>query len=221
MMAARSQNTRGRGRGGRGGRGFNRRANGNDADKKVSEKKLKKFSPMVKGKAPEFSFDEVKKELVKALELTSMEKADDVINSVRNMQLVDLDGERPKLKVSTLEGDAAEVEKEQFKEDYKYDMKKWDRRVDALDDNKRKLHAKILKFCSESMEEKLNRESDIDTVLHDDPIALLKRIQKFMTTSEDTDWEYFQLWEALKRLVNCHQGGNEAPNAFRRRICSS
>ena len=39
-----------------------------------------------------------------------------------------------------------------------------------------------------------------------------------MTTSEDTDWEMFELWETLKRLMNCHQGGQESPNAFRKRL---
>ena len=68
------------------------------------------------------------------------------------------------------------------------------------------------------MEEKLERESNFDTLLYNDPLELLKRIRKFMTTSEETDWEFFEVWESLKRLVNCHQGGSKTPNAYRKRF---
>jgi len=237
LAAGRSQNTRGRGRGGRGGRGFPR-SNNNNASKKKDEKKLKRFHPQVKGKTPEFSFEEVKKELVKALELASLEKANDIIESVREMELLDLEAVKPVLQVeteapqttstsgtrgvttaaATAEKERVTIANERHKENYQYELKKWDYRVDAMANNKRKLHAKILKFCSEAMEEKLERDSEFDTVLYKDPIALLKRIQKYMTTSEETDWEYFELWEALNRLVSCHQGGNETPNAFRKRL---
>ena len=167
---------------------------------------MKKFHPMIKGKSPENSFEEVKKELVKALELASLEKADDIIDSVRDMKKVDLDAIKPTLKVSSKKDDEKkEVENAIYKEEYRYEMKKWDSRVDALANNQRKLHAKILKFCSEPMEEKLEGESNIETTLYKDPIVLLKRIRKFMTTSKDTNWEYFKLWESMKRLMNCHQ----------------
>lgn len=220
-------NRRSRVNGGRGGRGPVRQSQrqGSTAvttNKKKDDKKLKKFHPLSRGKTPEFSFEEVKKELIKALELSTLEKADDIIGSVRNMKMIDLDSIKPVQAVSQLTGDAnkaaMDAENDRFRETFRYDIKKWDARVEALANNKRKLHAKILKFCSESMEEKLERESDFEADLYDDPIALLTRIQKFMTTSEDTDWEYFELWEALKRLVGCHQGGNETPNAFRKKM---
>ena len=180
---------------------------------------MKKFHPQVKGKHPEYSFDEVKKELVKSLELTDLEKADDIIDSIRNMTMLNLDAVRPQIQVSQAATRAQQdIENEQFKEDYKYDMKKWDQRVDALANNKRKAHAKILKFCTATMEQKLEREPDFEDDLYRDPIELLKRIKKFMTTSEETDWEFFVLLEALTKLVNCCQGGNETPNEFRKRL---
>ena len=111
-----------------------------------------------------------------------------------------------------------ETENERNKEAYKYDMKKWDQRVDALANNKRKLHAKTLKFCSDAMEEKLERDPDFEGILYRNPIELLKRIKKYMTTSEETDWEFFGLLDALTKLVTCRQGGSESPNEFRKRM---
>ena len=216
MLAATSRRIaggRGRGNSGRSGqRNQNRNNSSNNSSKKKDDKKIKKFSPQARGRTPKYSFEEVKKELVKALEATTLDKADDIIDSVRDMSLIDLQAIRPVLSLSTNPDDLTrENENESIKDTHKYDMRKWEARVDALANNKRKLHAKILKFCNEAMEEKLERESDFDTDLYDDPIALLSRICKFMTTSEDTDWEYFELWESLKRLVTCHQGGNETP----------
>ena len=222
LSTARNNNARGRrGRGGgRNGRaGSQRSSNDNQSSKKKDEKKIKKFHPQVKGKHPEYSFDEVKKELVKSLELTDLDKADDIINLIRGMTMLDLEAVRPQLQVSAAATRAQQdVENEQFKENWKYDMKKWDQRVDALANNKRKAHAKILKFCSDVMEQKLEREVDYETTLYRDPIELLKRIKKFMTTSEDTDWEFFVLLEALTKFVNCRQGGNETPNEFRKKL---
>ena len=222
LSAARSNNTRGRG--GRGG-GRNGRTRGqhsshdNQSSKKRDEKKFKKFHPQVKGKHPEYSFDEVKKELVKSLELTDLEKADDIIDTIRDMTMLDLDAVRPQLQVSQAGTRAQQdIENLQYKEDWKYDMKKWDQRVDALANNKRKAHAKILKFCTTTMEQKLEREPDFEDALYQDPIELLKRIKKFMTTSEETDWEFFVLLEALTKFVNCRQGGNETPNEFRKKL---
>ena len=216
---------------GRGGRGFGRngRTNGhrngsnnaaNSSKKKDdNNKKYKKFHPLTKGKSPEHSFDDVKKELVKTLELSDMDKADDIIDSVRNMTLLDLDALRPNL-VPSVAATRAEREREDviLTEAHRYDMKKWDSRVDHFANNKRKVHAKVLKFCTETMEEKLEREPDFDTTLYRDPIALLEQIKRFMTTSEDTDWEFFGLWEALKKMVNCNMNATDSPSAFRKQF---
>ena len=93
-----------------------------------------KFHPLVKGKHPENSFDEVKKELVLSLEASDLEKADDIIDCVHNkMVLLDLDQLRPVLQFSQATTRAQEErENEAFKETFRYDMKKWDARVDAL-----------------------------------------------------------------------------------------
>ena len=115
-MAGRSQSTLGNGRGGRGGQGNSGRGTGaNGGFKKKDEKKLKQFHPQTRGKAPDYSFEEVKKELVKALEASSLEKADNIINSVRRMELLDLNTQMPTMQVSQLQDEQARaMEQEQF-----------------------------------------------------------------------------------------------------------
>ena len=161
MLSAARNNNRGRGRGGGNGRAGQRFTGhgSNGSSKKKDEKKLKKFHPQVRGKYPEFSFDEVKKELVKAMESIDMDKADDIIDSIRNMQLLDLESIEPVLELRT-DGMrvAVDAENEKKKEEHRIKVKRWETRVDALANNKRKLHAKTLKFCTKEMEDKLEQE---------------------------------------------------------------
>ena len=81
LSSARSHNNRGRGgRGGRNGRAGGRfGGNLTTTPKKKDEKKLLKFHPLLKGKHPENSFDDVKKQLVLSMEMSDLEKADDII----------------------------------------------------------------------------------------------------------------------------------------------
>ena len=221
-MLTAARNNRGRGRGSSNGRASQRSFGhgSNTSSKKLDDKsKLKKFHPQIRGRYPEFSFDEVKKELIKSMEAIDLEKADDILDSIRDMQLMDLAVLEPTLTMSTATTRAErEEENERIREEHRIQTKRWESRVDAMANNKRKLHAKIFKFCTKEMVDKLDREPDIETTLYRNPIDLLKRIRKFMETSEETDWEYFGLWEALTKLVNCRQAGNETPNDFRRKF---
>ena len=38
------------------------------------------------------------------------------------------------------------------------------------------------------------------------------------TTSDETDWEQFSLWEAIRKFVNCKQKENEDVGSYRRRF---
>ncbi|CAJ1940743.1 unnamed protein product, partial [Cylindrotheca closterium] len=68
------------------------------------------------------------------------------------------------------------------------------------------------------MKDKILQEVDYNEKIEGDPIELLRRINKFMTTSDVTDWEPITLWEALQKWVNCRQKGNETVIEYRRRF---
>ena len=66
------------------------------------------------------------------------------------------------------------------------------------------------------MVDKLEREPNFDSELFNDPIKLLETIRKFMTITADTEWEYFGLWQAMSKMVNCRQKEKEAILLYQR-----
>src|SRR5210317_2249428 len=92
-MGGRFQGT-GRGSGGRGngratsqaGRGFSKINNKPSGKNGLKEKK---FHPLTRGKTPEYSFEEVKKSLLNKLATMKMDHIDDMIQSVKKMELFD------------------------------------------------------------------------------------------------------------------------------------
>src|SRR5210317_1533895 len=102
-MGGRFQGTgRGSGGGGNGrasahaGRGFSRTNNKPNGKNGLKEKK---FHPLTRGKTPEYSFKEVKKSLLFKLATMKMDHIDDMIQSVKKMELFDIDGEEPTLQL--------------------------------------------------------------------------------------------------------------------------
>src|SRR5210317_698261 len=88
------QNT-GRGSGGKyNGKGNSQQGknNGNNNNKQNGKfvPKEKKFHPLTRGKTPEYSFDEVKKNLIIKLATMKMDHIDDMIQSVKKMELFDI-----------------------------------------------------------------------------------------------------------------------------------
>src|SRR6056300_1507381 len=105
-MGGRFQGTGG-GSGGRGngrassqaGRGFSRTNNKPSGKNGLKEKK---FHPLTRGKIPEYSSEEVKKRLLIKLATMKMDHIDDMIQSVKKMELLfDISGEEPTLQLVT------------------------------------------------------------------------------------------------------------------------
>src|SRR5210317_1130087 len=222
-MAGRFQGT-GRGSGGRGngrassqaGRGFSRTNNKPNGKNGLKEKKL---HPLTRGKTPEYSFEEVKKSLLIKLATMKMDHIDDMIQSVKKMELFDIDGEEPTLQLLTDPNiPDRDARNQEIRADYTVDRKEWRARKIAFENNKRYVYGKVMAMCTEYMIDKLEREADFDNKLFDDPIELLKRIRKFMTITADTEWEYFGLWEAMSKLFSCRQKEKENIMEYRKRF---
>ena len=226
-MGGRFQNT-GRGSGARnGGRGNGHQGRGNQSNNGAKNTKTngkngqreKKFHPLTRGKTPEHSFDEVKKSLIVKISTMKMDHINDMIESVKDMKLFDIKAKEPKLVLIT---DASDPDKdtknEQLKANFLADRKDWKTRENAFENNKRYVYGKIMSACTKQMVDKLEREPDYETVLFNDPIQLLKKIQKFMTITPDTEWEYFGLWQAMQKLFTCHQKEKEDIATYRKRF---
>ena len=100
------QNTR-RGSGGQyGGHGKSYQGWGNGASNykkngKNNVPKEKKFYPLSRGSTPEYSFEEVKKTPVNKISTMKMEYINDVIESVKDMKLLNTRSKEPKLELIT------------------------------------------------------------------------------------------------------------------------
>ena len=195
-----------------------RRGNGSGNKSGKKEQKDKKFHPLSRGKTPEYSFEDVKKSLIIKMSAMKMDYIDDMIVSVRDMQLLDLKTKEPTLAYRSGTDEAILRANEEARARYAADRKDWKARSVAFDNNKRYLYGKIMGMCTEYMMDKLEREADYDSTLFNDPIELLKRIKKFMTITGDTEWEYFALWEAMKKLFSCQQKENENVATYRKRF---
>ena len=181
--------------------------------------KEKRFHPVVKDKRPDFNYADVKLEVQMKLSMESMDYADDMINSVRNETLVDLLSLRPVRTFSDNDDPDEEArENEVFEAQFESDEKLWRSRNRSFETNKRKLHGFIWKYCTQAMKDKLEREPDFNIEMFNDPILMLRRIKRFMTESDETTWEYFGLWETMKRLVQCEQRPGEDIASYRRRF---
>ncbi|CAJ1945715.1 unnamed protein product [Cylindrotheca closterium] len=220
-MSGQFQNT-GRGSNGRNaGRGRLQQGQGNgqyNGNKSGNgSQKEKKFHPLTRGNIPEFSFDEVKKTLVIKMSTMKMDHIDDMIQSVQTLSLFDIESVKPTLVLVTNDSDPdKEIKNEERRTNYLADRKDWKARKNAFDNNKRNVYGMIMKMCTDHMVDKLEREADFENKLFNDPVELLMRIKKFMTTTVDTEWEYFGLWKTMSNLINCHQREKENIASFRK-----
>ena len=103
-MTGRNQGA-GRGSGGRnGGRRNGNGGRGNGANTRNSTKpvvKEKKFHPLTRGKTPDYSFEEVKKSLIIKMSTMKMEHINDIIESVTELKLMDIEAVKPELVLIT------------------------------------------------------------------------------------------------------------------------
>ncbi|CAJ1939914.1 unnamed protein product, partial [Cylindrotheca closterium] len=139
-----------------------------------------------------------------------------MISSIKGLNEPDWDGLKPKL---NLTGQEDEIEKEAKKEELKTESVKYHQQKRYWSKTKWHVHSLIMEsFVTSKMKDKILQEVNYNEKIEGDPIELLRRINKFMTASDVTDWEPITLWEALQKWVNCCQKGNETVIEYRKRF---
>ncbi|CAJ1941420.1 unnamed protein product [Cylindrotheca closterium] len=84
--------------------------------------------------------------------------------------------------------------------------------------NKRTVKSNImLKFVTKAMDIKLQGEADFTTTL-EDPIELLKRIERFMKKSADAEYDFLDFWEANQKFFAMKQGTTKNLMHFKERF---
>ncbi|CAJ1934653.1 unnamed protein product [Cylindrotheca closterium] len=92
------------------------------------------------------------------------------------------------------------------------------RRSAYFETNKRTVKSNImLKFVTKAMDIKLRGEADFTTTL-EDPIELLKRIERFMKKSADAEYDFLDFWEANQKFFAMKQGTTENLMHFKERF---
>ncbi|CAJ1956184.1 unnamed protein product [Cylindrotheca closterium] len=139
-----------------------------------------------------------------------MDHIDDMIQSVQTLKLFDIESVKPTLVLVTDDNNPdKEIKNEERRTHYLTDQKNWKARKKVFDNNKRNVYGMIMKMCIDHMVDKLEREADFENKLFNDPVELLMRIKNFMTTTVDTEWEYFGLWKTMSNRINYHQKEKE------------
>ncbi|CAJ1964165.1 unnamed protein product [Cylindrotheca closterium] len=171
---------------------------------------------------PDFTHEQVTIYLLEAIALKSLDYAQDMIWSVRNMAHVDfkaLRGTQTVYKPGKNDSKFFKSSRQaQLDRNWENLNVKIDKREVIYTTNQYTVAAIITKhFITQAMRDKLSNETDwLD--LKEDHVMLLKRIKTFMTITDETKWQHFGLMESLKRFTNCTQKQNESVNGYRRRF---
>ena len=176
--------TPGRGRGNSGGRGSGNRSQGKKTNKhKENFPKTKplelKFAPQ-SGRTITATYASVKEAVIQHIQKT-YKNGFDVAQSLEDMQLIDLDKEKPIRQISTeSEATAKAIEQDGFNIDYQEQLRcHYDRR-DALKEGMNKAYALIFtNYCTETMQSQLEAHTEF-AMIKNDPIATLEAINTLM-----------------------------------------
>ena len=178
-------NRGGRGRsGGRGGRGFGRSSFNKKATKKTSREY--KFAPYTVGSSYNYyTYDTVKKKIISEISLTFGKYAEDIIASLEDGEMIDLQKYKP---VRKLAADPTVKDTDTDKEakfaiyrntqtgydiDYKSEKDIYEQRVQTLQQNKRRAYDLIIKYSTAAMVARIEETKDFESTVKGEPLVPL------------------------------------------------
>ena len=150
----------------------------------------------------DFILDKIQKEYTDSV---------DIVKSLRDLQLVDIDMQEP-VRLQSGETDEEQRKFEQETFDMKYDalIKEHILRKRQFKANLSNAFALIKSFCNKTMVNKLEALPDYESKIRDDPIELLQAIKLLMHDPERARYPYASLTEAMGRMINIKQGEEES-----------
>ncbi|CAJ1954990.1 unnamed protein product [Cylindrotheca closterium] len=170
------------------------------------------------GKA-RLSYKDAKERAIDYIQASGMKCSKDMVKSIRDEKSIDFNAIAPRLNAPTqTEADARETEMAQNKILYSAKLDENMQRSAYFETNKRTVKSNImLKFVTEAMDIKLRGEADFTTTL-EDPIKLLKRIERFTKKSADAEYDFLDFWEANQKFFAMKQGTTENLMHFKERF---
>jgi len=168
---------RGRGRATRGGRFQQKGSNGRGANSNTVTSKKYEFTAIEERGQKYHSYDTIKDHLANNLQQLYGE---DIGNSIRNLEYVDLSQEAPvRIRVQKqLDMDSEEVAFKQESMDMQYqsELKTYTARVNEYRINKGKAYAEIIKCCNKTMKDRIESDTSFESTIMNDPVELLQAI---------------------------------------------
>ena len=205
-----------------GGRGRGRGRGGNNGKGKNTNKKVEvKFYPHGSNGGQTYSYSTVKEEIVNLIQRTYSHGLD-VATSLKNMEVIDVDKDKPTLAACTIDKtqDAAgyEAELEQNKLVFQTEYTIWKERKEKLKYNLTSAFSLIFqKYCSTSMQKRVEEHEEYESTIYNDPIELLKAIGELMHATVRAKYPYQTITDTLLRFLLCKQREKEGLLEFSKR----
>ena len=207
----------GRGRQGR-GRG------GSTTPKHTPKHEEMRFAPHggpTNNKLPQ-TFDTVKEHLISFIQKT-YKFSQDVVISLRDMKLVNLDPELPKLKLvpadESISDDQRQLQQDGIKIQFQIDYQAYLERKVALENNMVKAYALIFStYCNKTMQTRVENHHLFQTDIQDNPIKLLEVVQVLMHDGIRERFHFASVTEALRNLFFIKQHEQESVLDYSKRF---
>ena len=179
----------------------------------------KKFHPLSSTFKPKHSFETVKTYFLDQLLVlsTTVKNMKDMVDSIDDGQLITLT--EPTVRVSTSEDPGTLVqENSAYQSAYATEMKIYSNRKEDLRQNQPFVRSLIItKFVTSEMEDKLRNEADFDTELQN-PVELIKRIERFMKESRDGSYDVWNHFQQQQKLFTMRQHPDESSINWKKRF---
>ena len=158
--------------------------NNNKKKTSYTKSKEKKFAPMVTGPSHYATYEEVHEDFCNYVQ-KNYKYGYDMAKSLKDGSKLDLDSEKYKpklLKSSNTDTTKRDAENEAFKIQYIQEVKTWNERKNALDENCLKCYTKILtEYCTKGMRIRVKEHPEYEDHIINDPFKLIQDYQNSHT----------------------------------------
>ena len=218
-MSGRYQNRSGRS--GRGGRGRGRGRQNSYSKPSYTKKTVEEYFFYV-GSSKQASDYEITAEFVVNHVKKTFDRGNDISEALRTLVIANTSAWKPKLNVSReTDAIAKSGEDKQFAMEYKAELDESMKRKRTYEDNTFKAYALLWERCAKAMQHKIASRSDYDSLIFNDPIALLRAIKEHSLNYQETRYEMSIISDAFRSAFTSKQREGESLQDYTRRFKTS
>ncbi len=172
-----------------------------------------KFAPYSNNQKGQYhTFETVRESVVAKISSEITDNVNDILTSIEKDQYVDIESKIPKKRTPTADEatqkDLYDTEVEQNNYIFQEEVKRWIKRKEDFENNKRKVYDIVIGFCTLQMKNRLKTHPEYAN-FHGDPLKTLAVIKQAIHDPVKARYEFASLFEALLRLLTLKQGETE------------